>query len=142
LISHYHLPLTVFALLLGGVAFWPDAVHANQTDRLIGIIKSDAEFTSAWQFIRSLINYAMVGGLLIIAFANVLRINIDTYAVKKILPSLLVGFALANFSLFFGELSLQLASSLSVTAKDFGGLWSAGLTNGLGAYAGGIPMLQ
>lgn len=122
--------LAVFAVLL----LSPESALANQTEELTKIIKTNTEFVEGWEFVRSLINWVMVGGLLVIAFANVLRINIDTYAVKKILPTLLAGFALANFSLFFAELFLQLSSSLSLTSQQFGGLWGDGAT--------GIPLLQ
>ncbi len=77
--------------------------------------ESNVEF---WEFFRGLINYVLVAVLIIVAFANVLRINLDTYSVKKALPSLIVGFVLANFSLFICQAILDLAQSLSVTALD------------------------
>lgn len=119
----------VALLTLAAILAMPEVAEAvslnGQNQHLIDIIKGNessvpraSEFVGAWEFMRSLINWAMVGGLLFVAFANVLRINIDTYAVKKILPTLLAGFVLANFSLFFSELFLSIASSLTSTASE------------------------
>jgi uncharacterized integral membrane protein len=46
----------------------------------------------------SLVNVIVLMFLLIIAFANIARVQIDTYAVKSMFPTLIGGILLANFS--------------------------------------------
>ncbi|MCL5795747.1 MAG: type IV secretion system protein [Patescibacteria group bacterium] len=80
-----------------------------------------------WRFCMSLINAVMVAFLIFLAFVNILRIQMDTYAIKKILPTLVLAVILANFSLLicravvdfsdvlvrtFAENKAQLASDL------------------------------
>lgn len=100
---------TVGVLLLIVV---PEAVQAAP---LSDTITQSTEMVGAWNFFRSLVNWVLVGGLILVAFANVLRISIDTYAVKKVLPTLLVAFILANFSLLISTALLDVADSLQVT---------------------------
>lgn len=52
----------------------------------------------AWQSTRVIINLILILALLVISFSNILRINIDTYTVKKALPNLVIGVILANAS--------------------------------------------
>lgn len=53
---------------------------------------------NAWKFILSLVNYVVVAFLIFIAFVNILRINVDVYAIKKALPNVIIGVILANLS--------------------------------------------
>lgn len=73
-----------------------------------------------WQFSRSFVNYGLVIVLIIAAFANVLRISLDTYSVKKVLPGLVTGFVLANLSLFICKTILQLSDSIVTTVNHLG----------------------
>lgn len=68
-----------------------------------------------WRFMRSLINTALVVILLLAAFANILHINIDTYAIKKVLPAMVLGVILANFSLLICRMFLDIGDVLAVT---------------------------
>ncbi len=107
--------LGLVAMLLFALA--PDSVYAASPINDLLDDKTSALY-KGWQFFRSLINYSIVGGLLLIAFANVLRISIDTYAVKKVLPTLVVAFILANFSLLVSQVFLDVASSLALTSNS------------------------
>lgn len=73
-----------------------------------------------WQFSRSFINYALVTILIISSFATVLRLSLDTYSIKKVLPGLFTGFVLANLSLTICRSLLQISDSLVVTLDGLG----------------------
>ncbi len=70
--------------------------------------------TSVYQVAQSLVNFAVLIILLIIAFANILRIKLDTYAVKKAIPLLVFGVFMANIAL-----------PLIRTVVDFSGVLTA-----------------
>jgi len=52
-----------------------------------------------WRVILNLVDIGLLLFLIFIAFANILRIDLNTYAIKKSLPMLLIGVLLANLSL-------------------------------------------
>ncbi len=64
----------------------------------------------AWQTMRSVINIILILALLLISFSNILRISIDTYAVKKALPNLVIGVILANASFLVIRYMADIAS--------------------------------
>lgn len=66
-----------------------------------------------WKMILSLVDYFVVFALIVIAFANILGIRLDTYAVKKTLPTLILAVVMANFSFFFSEILAEAASVLT-----------------------------
>lgn len=126
-----HVLLFGLTLVLLAIAFEPGVAKA--ATEISDLLNGDTAITRGWKFFNSLTNYAIVGGLLLIAFANVLRISIDTYAVKKVLPTLLVAFVLSNFSLLASQILLDASSSLSLT--------SLGLANGFGTGTGQVEAL-
>lgn len=69
-----------------------------------------------WRVMRSLVNIVLILALLLISFSNIARINIDTYAVKKALPNLVIGIILANASMFIAR---YLADISTVTIYFF-----------------------
>lgn len=77
-----------------------DATTGSQRDCTLSerIADPDGYVYIAWQTMRSIINIILILALLVISFSNILRINIDTYAVKKALPNLIIGVILANAS--------------------------------------------
>ncbi|MCA9388430.1 hypothetical protein KC644_01550 [Candidatus Berkelbacteria bacterium] len=75
-----------------------------------------------WKFFRSFVNYVLVAMLLLAAFSTVIPIGpLDNYTIKKILPSLILGFVLANLSLFISETVLNFAESIVKTFESIGG---------------------
>lgn len=76
---------------------------------------------SVYSVSKTLVNFAVLIILLIIAFANILRVKIDTYSVKKSIPLLIFGVILANLGL-----------PLIRTLVDFAGVLTATLVNGEG----------
>lgn len=61
-------------------------------------------------FLLGLVNTLLVIGFILVALANVLQIQTKTYELKKMLPTLVVGFIVANFSLFIVRAGLELVS--------------------------------
>lgn len=107
----------------------------------------------------SLVNLLVLFFLLIIAFANILRIDVDTYSLQKVLVPLILGVLLANFGWlicrFFIEISTILYHALTNPfipldphhTSGGAGLFSAIANNGFGfgglcgtdgKFAGGI----
>ncbi|MEX1051991.1 MAG: hypothetical protein WEC83_01225 [Patescibacteria group bacterium] len=67
----------------------------------------------SWVIVKNSINILLIIALLAISFSNILRINIDSYTVKKALPNLLIGVVLANASLFIIRYMADLATVTS-----------------------------
>lgn len=55
--------------------------------------------TSVYKVALNLVNFGVLIILLIVAFANILRVKLDTYAIKKVVPLLVFGVIMANLSL-------------------------------------------
>ncbi len=89
-----------------------------------------------WRFCMSLINSVMVAFLIFLAFVNILRIQMDTYAIKKILPTLVLAVILANFSLLICravvDFSDVLVNTFVVDKKQL----AQGLVDALGLFKG------
>ncbi len=74
---------------------------------------SNGRLTQGWSYSIFFVNILAIFILLAIAFANTLRINLETYAIKKTLPSLIVGFVLANFSLLISKALIDFSGLLN-----------------------------
>lgn len=71
--------------------------------------------TSVYKVAQNLVNLGVLIALLVIAFANILRIKLDTYAVKKSIPLLVFGVIMANLSLPIIRTFIDLAGVLTAT---------------------------
>lgn len=65
-----------------------------------------------WNIFIKLTNGFVVVVLIAVAFAQILRLNINTYGVKKILPTLVLAIIAANFSFLFCRLLIDFSSIL------------------------------
>jgi len=63
-----------------------------------------------WQSILNVVNILVIAVLIFIAFANILRININTYSIKKVLPLLFLATIAANFSFLFCRVFVDLSN--------------------------------
>lgn len=108
--------LGALALLLG-VALVPLPVSAQ--DVSVGIdapmtiwryIQTTPGIITVWKVSLSLVDFVVVGGLLVAAFANIFRFQIKTYELKQILPGLIIGIILANLSFFIMRLFIEMAT--------------------------------
>ncbi|QQG49738.1 MAG: hypothetical protein HZB70_02985 [Candidatus Berkelbacteria bacterium] len=75
-----------------------------------------------WKYARSLLNIVVVLALLAIAFANILHLNINTYAAKKMLPGLVLGVIGANASLLIIRFLADVTQAVSHLALEFAGV--------------------
>lgn len=69
-----------------------------------------AQVKSVWSMIMNLANSVIIILLILVAFSQILRININTYGVKKILPALVLAIIAANFSFLFCRLMIDVAN--------------------------------
>lgn len=89
----------------------------------------------SWAIARSIINVLLVIGLLIIAFANITRFNLDNYTVKKALPNLVIGVILANTSFLIIRFLVDICTATVfffvnlAHAGTFGDLVKTSMTN-------------
>lgn len=79
----------------------------------IDITRADHPIKTVWERLLEFSNFAALLIFLAIAFANLLRIEINTYAIKKILPSLIVAIILANFSFLICKILLDVAAAVT-----------------------------
>ncbi len=68
----------------------------------------------------NVVNYVIILVLLFLSFTNILHINIDTYGIKKVVPTLVYGVILANFSLLITRLVADVADVLLVSFSNPG----------------------
>jgi len=83
----------------------------KDTESMADLISND-KVKSVWRGILGFINYFLIFILILIGFANILRIQIDTYAIKKILPTLIIAIILANFSFLICQILLELCKAI------------------------------
>jgi len=68
----------------------------------------------AWKVVLGLANMGLVLILVFLAAINVLHIQYDTYAIKKVLPVLIIGILLADFSLLIIRMLLDASNILTL----------------------------
>lgn len=69
---------------------------------------------ASWKVVLGLANMALVVVLAFLAAVNVLHIQYDTYAIKKILPILIIGVLLADFSLLIIRMLLDFSNIVTL----------------------------
>lgn len=80
-------------------------------------VLADGKINGAWvqtfyKFCRALMNVVLLIALLIFAFANILHIQIETYAIKKLLPKLIVVAVAGNIAMPLIALASRIMDSL------------------------------
>lgn len=112
---------------------------------------------TSWKVVLALANLGLVVILIFIAIVNILRIQYDTYAIKKALPVLIIGIILANFSLLIVRMFVDFANILTnlfthgctpgefaanmITATDVGGPKAAEAFAGTGGMGIGTLLI-
>jgi ribosomal protein L12E/L44/L45/RPP1/RPP2 len=66
-----------------------------------------------WQVVLAIVNIAAILGLIFIAIVNILRINIETYNIRRLLPALILAIILANFSHLISRIMIDFAQVLT-----------------------------
>lgn len=119
-----HIGEWINSLLIGG----------NEIERTEGL-------EAAWNSVRNMTLSLLTLLLLLVAFANILSINMEQYGLVKIIPKIIVAIILAYFSLLISSFLLDLMSalqSLLVTGMGDGKLDIAAQTNSISMGAGDI----
>jgi len=77
-----------------------------------GTLLTQPYYIQIWRNSLNFVNGIVAVILLLIAFAEMLHININTYGIKKRLPALIFAVVAANFSLLFCRLAIDFAKVL------------------------------
>ncbi|KKQ90431.1 MAG: hypothetical protein UT11_C0006G0010 [Berkelbacteria bacterium GW2011_GWA2_38_9] len=118
--------LLYISLFIGVIYLIPSFAHAFSDPVQVQIGANNHPIRNVWTALLDFSNVVALIFFLGIAFANLLRIQISVYGIKKILPSLIVGIILANFSLLICQLLLDLsgaAAGLFEEGRGFIGYW-------------------
>ncbi len=67
-----------------------------------------------WKGLLDVVNSLIIIVIIMVAFSEMLRLNINTYGVKKALPTLLLAIVAANFSFLFCQILIDV-SNVSIT---------------------------
>lgn len=84
-----------------------DAVYQVLGDTTSGSGKIVADI---WRNMINLVDSLVILALIAVAFANILRYQLDSYAVKKFLPAFIMAVILANFSFLISRIVIDIAN--------------------------------
>jgi hypothetical protein len=100
----------LFALFL----FWPNhaAAATDAFEPLYQSLVSNAGYHAFWRNIMDMVNGLVIVIMIFVAFSEILRLNINTYGIKKVLPTLVFAVIAANFSWIFVRLFVDFANIL------------------------------
>ena len=88
----------LLSFLLGAILlFLPHRAHA---EALQYVLNDNESIKNVWQTFINIVDSLLIVVLIAIAFVEILHINIDTYGIKKILPSLILAIVGANLASF------------------------------------------
>ena len=108
------LPLVFLAVVIVAI-FSPHAQAATWFEPLWKTLKNTDSgigqvVATVWQSCMALVNSLVLIALVYVAFMNILRVQMDSYAVKKILPTFIMAVILANFSFLISRILVDFAS--------------------------------
>lgn len=117
------LAVLVLVLLSGvGVAHAATATGTDTNTVWVFISKTPG-IVQVWKVMLGFVDFIVVGGLILAAFANIFRLPLKNYQIKEILPGLIIGIFLANLSFFimrlFIESSTILAQGVGIFASSY-----------------------
>ncbi|MCX6808340.1 MAG: type IV secretion system protein [Candidatus Berkelbacteria bacterium] len=90
----------------------PTSAHAMEMKNLTLQLKEDNGLHTAWSYFLTAVNGFGILIIIMIAFAEILRINVNTYGIKKMLPSLILAIIAANFSYLIVQVMVDAANML------------------------------
>lgn len=82
------------------------------------LVENDSNIKKVWTEVRNGVNYLVIAALIFVSFANILRIDLNNYAIKKILPALIMGVILANFSYFICRMLVDFSNVMMSLLMD------------------------
>lgn len=92
------------------------APHAHALNSVYQVLTPDssgnfsgygAMVAQIWRSMMNLVNSLVILALIAVAFANILRYQLDSYAVKKFLPTFIMAVILANFSFLISRIVID-----------------------------------
>jgi hypothetical protein len=100
--------IALFLLLL----FSADQASAAiiKIEPLHKVLRDVQNIKDLWGHTRNLVNVVVIAALVYVAFMNILRLQINNFAIKKILPTLILAIILANFSYFICRILIDFAN--------------------------------
>ncbi len=110
--------------IMGISAISPTLTRNTTISSSGSVIHPKADFIlDIWDTMRMFINVFLIFIIILVAFSNIFRINIDKYAIKKALPGMVLGVILANFSGVICKVILDASEILCnfVTGSAVGG---------------------
>lgn len=111
---------------------------------------NNSKLGDVWTRVRNLSLGLLTLGILIIAFANILNLDLEKYGLNRMIPKLVIAIVMAYFSFLIIRFLLEVASALQTlalggTTLDManlgGGNFSAVFTGDIGAYTNSIGLL-
>ena len=106
----------LFAMGIGNIVSFVISIYYQITTYSLFLISyssslnvMDTSVADAWQMSLYFVNFIAVMFIIFLAFANSLRLNIETYEIKKTLPALITGIILANLSFFIISVLMDFA---------------------------------
>lgn len=102
----------VLCLVTTVLIFDPHLVHAAMVYEVLKDTSSGEgqKIYEIWKGFLSIVNSLMIVVLIVVAFAEILRYNINTYGFKKLLPTLIFAVIAANFSFLFCRIIIDVAN--------------------------------
>lgn len=79
----------------------------------VGTLTHNAGLVAAWKTFRDLVNIFFILVLIAIAFSNMLRVNLDAYGARALLPRLVFAVIAVNFSFLLVQIMVNFAYILS-----------------------------
>lgn len=110
--------ISLMANIVKWMASFIDGVTTNPWDFIREESGKPKAIITVWRVVLGLVDFVVVGGLLVAAFANIFRFKLDNYEIKKILPGLIIGIVLANLSFFIIRLFIESASIVAQFIGD------------------------
>lgn len=99
----------ILCLAIISVLVFTTITHAG--DSLYNTLNSTG-YKNTWKAVLSFLDYFVVIFLIVISFANILNLKVEAYAIKSILPMLILGVIFANLSWFICMMFIDLAEVL------------------------------
>lgn len=97
---------TIFAFAL----FIPEYAAAGNVCQVLKDPNQSQSIRDSWQLFITAVDYLILALLILIAFAQILRIQVDSYGVKKVLPTLILAIVAAQFSYKIVQLLVDVAN--------------------------------
>ncbi|OQB06128.1 MAG: TrbL/VirB6 plasmid conjugal transfer protein [bacterium ADurb.Bin212] len=104
---------TIFVVVLFSIfIFSADQASAAiiKIEPLHKVLRDVQNIKDLWGHTRNLVNVVVIAALVYVAFMNILRLQINNFAIKKILPTLILAIILANFSYFICRILIDFAN--------------------------------